>query len=123
MHYISTTYLWRKTFAIQEPQLNQMEVEMDDDLRVSIIAKRQPTAGDLRAVVSVMKVITDLERIGDEAHRVAKMALLVAGNDMPDDQYANFRSLHTNVVQHAQPDAGRIRPLGRGNCTARDTPG
>ena len=54
-----------------ESRLNQFEVDLDDRC-VSIIAKRQPTAGDLRAIVSVMKVITDLERIGDEADRIAK---------------------------------------------------
>ena len=57
-----------------EFRLNQFEVDLDDQC-VSIIAKRQPTAGDLRTVVSVMKVITDLERIGDEADRIAKMAM------------------------------------------------
>lgn len=81
-----------------EANLNQFEVELDD-LCVSIIAKRQPTARDLRTVVSVMKVITDLERIGDEADRIARMALDLANSEIPTDHYADFRSLHTNAVK------------------------
>jgi len=79
-----------------EPRLNQFEVELDDHC-VSIIAKRQPTAGDLRIVVSVMKAITDLERIGDEADRIAKMALTIAHAEIPTDQYADFRDIHEKV--------------------------
>ncbi|MEM7101380.1 MAG: phosphate signaling complex protein PhoU [Pseudomonadota bacterium] len=79
-----------------ESRLNQMEVELDDHC-VSIIAKRQPTAGDLRIVVSVMKTITDLERIGDEADRIAQMALSVAKSEVPEDQYADFRSMADKV--------------------------
>ncbi len=81
-----------------EANLNQFEVELDD-LCVSIIAKRQPTARDLRTVVSVMKVITDLERIGDEADRIARMALDLANSEIPTDHYADFRSMHTKAVQ------------------------
>lgn len=79
-----------------ENRLNQFEVELDDHC-VSIIAKRQPTAGDLRVVVSVMKAITDLERIGDEADRIAKMALTIAHTEVPADQYADFRDMHQKV--------------------------
>lgn len=82
----------------QESKLNQMEVELDDEC-VGVIAKRQPTAGDLRAVVSVMKLITDLERIGDEADRIAKMALTLTQYEVPDDQYAGFRKMHSDVVR------------------------
>jgi len=81
-----------------ETRLNQFEVELDDRC-VSIIAKRQPTASDLRAVVSVMKVITDLERIGDEADRIAKMAMELADSVPPAHQYAEFRGIHANVVK------------------------
>ena len=79
-----------------ESRLNQFEVELDDHC-VSIIAKRQPTAVDLRIVVSVMKAITDLERIGDEADRIAKMALTIAHTEMPGDQYADFRDMHQKI--------------------------
>ena len=81
-----------------EARLNQMEVELDDQC-VSIIAKRQPTAGDLRIVVSVMKAITDMERIGDEADRIAKMALSIANSEMPADQYVDFRDMSEKVVK------------------------
>ena len=74
-----------------ESRLNQFEVELDDQC-VSIIAKRQPTAGDLRTVVSVMKVITDLERIGDEADRIAKMAIDLLDADILTTTTAALRA-------------------------------
>ena len=81
-----------------EADLNQLEVELDD-LCVSVIAKRQPTARDLRTVVSVMKVITDLERIGDEAARIERMALDWANSEIPSHQYSDFRTLQTNAIK------------------------
>ncbi len=80
-----------------ESRLNQFEISLDDQC-VSIIAKRQPTASDLRRVVSVMKVITDLERIGDEADRIAKMAIRLTGTEMPSHQYSDFREMQKDVI-------------------------
>jgi phosphate transport system protein len=57
-----------------EEGVNQMEVEIDRDLS-AIIARRQPTARDLRLLIAVSKIIANLERAGDEAARMARTAL------------------------------------------------
>jgi len=55
----------------EEERVNQMEVAIDRDLS-AIIARRQPTARDLRLLIAVSKAIANLERVGDEAARIAR---------------------------------------------------
>jgi phosphate transport system protein len=55
----------------QEERVNQMEVDIDRELS-AIIARRQPTARDLRLLVAISKAIANLERVGDEAARIAR---------------------------------------------------
>ena len=59
---------------IVEERVNQLEVEIDRDLS-AIIARRQPTARDLRLLIAISKTIANLERVGDEAARIARTAL------------------------------------------------
>jgi len=54
-----------------EERVNQMEMDIDADLS-TIIARRQPTARDLRLLIAISKTIGNLERVGDEAARIAR---------------------------------------------------
>ena len=55
----------------REGRVNMMEIEIDRDLS-TIIARRQPTARDLRLLIAISKSIANLERVGDEAARIAR---------------------------------------------------
>ena len=77
---------------LQDDVVNKLEMEIDYDC-IQVIAKRQPTAIDLRMLISIIKVITDLERIGDEAARIAKAAIRLEATDYYHDQYHEINHL------------------------------
>lgn len=60
--------------------VNSLELEIDENLS-SIIARRQPIAVDLRTLLSISKITTDLERIGDESSKIARMTKLIYESD------------------------------------------
>jgi phosphate transport system protein len=78
-------------------RVNAFEVGIDEQCS-QILARHQPAASDLRFVIAVIKTITDLERIGDQAERVARMALQLARKDRPKNQYSDVVSLGERVL-------------------------
>ena len=79
-----------------DSRINKLEINVDE-LCVHIIARRQPAATDLRTLISIMKASTDLERIGDEAKRISKMAKAVSHMEFPADQYSDIRAMSEQV--------------------------
>lgn len=65
--------------VLNDLKINSMEIQIDEEC-LRIIAKRHPTASDLRLIMTVSKAITDIERMGDEIERIAK---LVTRNKLP----------------------------------------
>ncbi len=65
-----------------EARVNAMEIEIDRDLS-SIIARRQPTARDLRLLIAISKTTANLERVGDEAEKIARMVRSIIQSGSP----------------------------------------
>ncbi len=61
-----------------EREVNLREKDIDDAC-VHLVARRQPAAGDLRLIMGISKIVTDLERVGDEAEKIARMARQIHG--------------------------------------------
>ena len=81
---------------VDDHHIDQLEVIIDNECS-QVIVRRQPTAMDLRYVLSVIKIISDLERIGDEAEKVARMAVHLAELDRPADNYRELGTLGEDV--------------------------
>ena len=88
--------LARSVIALDE-DVNALEVSIDEEC-IQIIALRQPTASDLRLVAGILKTITDLERIGDEAVNIARMAMNLSEKDRPKKNYRELQSMGNHVI-------------------------
>ena len=78
--------------------INAMEVKIDEEC-TQIIAKRQPAASDLRLIIAVIKSITDLERIGDEAEKIAKNSVHLIDKNYKSEYFYELEDLG-NIVSN-----------------------
>jgi phosphate transport system protein len=83
--------------AQDEVQVNQLERDIDEDCS-RILATRSPTASDLRLIITILKTITDLERIGDEGEKIAAIAARLAMRERPRNRYRELRNLGEVVI-------------------------
>ena len=77
--------------------VNDWEIKIDAEC-TRIIAKRQPAASDLRLILTIIRAISDLERIGDEAERIAKVAL-ESFSSAQQDLLVNLENMGRHVAQ------------------------
>ena len=84
--------------ANDDYKVNKLEVSIDEECS-RILATRSPAASDLRLIVAIIKTITDLERVGDEAEKIGFLASQLAAMDRPSDSYRELKYLGNHVSQ------------------------
>jgi len=82
---------------MKDKEVDKLELELDEEATL-IIARRQPTARDLRLVISVIKMVADLERVGDEAKKIAKMAIKLTEEGQAPRGYVEVRHIGNHVL-------------------------
>ena len=85
----------------KDDDVNFMEVSIDEEAS-RILARRQPAASDLRLVIACTKASTDLERIGDEAAKIARFSMELAENGESPRGYIEARHIGTHVRRMVQ---------------------
>ena len=94
-----------------EHRVNAMEIEIDRELS-SIIARRQPTARDLRLLIAISKTTANLERVGDEANKIARMvkSIIESGSarQLPTTELRIAADLASNLLRTALDAFARL---------------
>ncbi|MBV8634077.1 MAG: phosphate signaling complex protein PhoU [Burkholderiaceae bacterium] len=94
-----------------DENVNRLEVTLDDSCS-HLIVRRQPAANDLRTIMATIKVITDLERIGDEATKIARAAMNIQGRGVTTiNQYGTIRVMAqstANMLREALDSFARL---------------
>ncbi|MBK7900450.1 MAG: phosphate signaling complex protein PhoU [Azonexus sp.] len=100
-----------KSIVETDHKVNELEKAVDDDC-AHIIAKRQPAASDLRLVFGISKIVTDLERAGDEAKKIAKgVRRIYESGHMPSQYGVGVRHVAEaalNMMRHALDAFARL---------------
>lgn len=81
-----------------DDRVNLIEKKLDQECTL-IIARRQPTASDLRLIFAIIKAISDLERIGDEAEKIARWAIALADLHRPRNDYRELEQMGVTVLE------------------------
>lgn len=81
----------------RDSEVNQMEMAIDDEC-ATLLARRQPTASDLRLVIATIKVNRDLERVGDEAAKIAKQAVRLSEEGISQSNFIEIRHIGARVA-------------------------
>jgi phosphate transport system protein len=76
--------------------INAMEMQIDEECK-RILARRQPAASDLRLVLSIIKAVNDLERIGDESAKIARLAIELTEQGESSKGYVEIRHIGEHV--------------------------
>jgi phosphate transport system protein len=119
--------------ALQERDVSLAHQVIEDDLRVNdkryeiedkcleLIATQQPLAGDLRTIVSVLHIAVDLERMGDHAEGIAKVALMLADDAplRPDLDIARMSGIATRMLM-ASLEAFKERDASQARAICND---
>ncbi len=113
--------------ATSDYKINAMEVAIDEEC-TQVIAKRQPAASDLRLVVTVIKTITDLERIGDEAEKIGAHAVKLATVERTPTYFLELKHmgervremLHDSLDAFARMDTENALAIAQGDREIND---
>jgi phosphate transport system protein len=82
----------------QDEMIDRLEKELEE-LAISIIARRQPMALDLRQIITVIRVASDLERVGDLAKNIAKRAMATAGEQRPSTVIIGLKHIGNTALE------------------------
>lgn len=113
--------------ATSDYKINSMEVAIDEEC-TQVIARRQPTASDLRLVVTIIKTITDLERIGDEAEKIGRHGVKLATVERSPSYFLELKHmgervrkmLHDSLDAFARMDADNALTIAKGDREIND---
>ena len=96
--FINADFTLAEKVIRRDHEVNGMEVALDEECS-RVLALRQPAASDLRLIFAIIKTITDLERIGDQAERVVKTVIRLGGDGPISEHYPAIRYLGALVKQ------------------------
>lgn len=106
----------------REKEVNRLEVEIDERI-ILLIARNQPTAIDLRLLLSISKMVTDMERCGDEAEKITKMAQRLHESQVgyePVVELRHMSDLVGTLIRNALDAFARQDPLSAAGVVRAD---